>query len=290
MTIERMSVADYKAASDVHYLDVFGLHNMYEKMAFRRNTILVGPKGIGKSMSVASYAAKVGAPIVSFDCSEDVRRAQLLGMFILRGEETPFVLGPLTTAYELANECGQAVLNLEEINALTPQMQKVLNATADFRGRLVVPECKRVFQLKDGARLWIVGTMNTSVYGGVYTLNEDLKSRFRLIPLDYPTQKSERRIIADVVKRESLNVNNDTITKVMTLTHETRQKALDYALSTRDVIQLLQDISDIGLEQALWVISGKFEGEDLGTIHARVKAVFGIELDKKKLDVSSSAA
>ena len=99
----------------------------------RANMVLVGPKGIGKSLSVASYAAKVDSPVITFDCSEDVRRSHLLGMFVLRGNETPFVLGPLTTAFEIANETGRCILILEEINALSPQMQKVLNAPLDFR-------------------------------------------------------------------------------------------------------------------------------------------------------------
>ena len=41
---------------------------------------------------------------------------------------------------------------------------------------------------------------------------------------------------------------------------KTGQRALDYAMSTRDVHQLVGDIKLAGLEKALWMLSGKFEG------------------------------
>jgi MoxR-like ATPase len=275
--IEHLSASDY-APRPVNYVDTKGMHTLYERMAFRANMVLVGPKGIGKSLSVASYAHKTSTPVITFDCSEDVRRSHLLGQFVLRGNSTPFVLGPLTTAYEIANETGACILILEEINALTPQMQKVLNGSLDFRRRVEVPEAKRVFSLKPDAKLWIVGTMNFNVYGGVYEINEDLKSRVRLLPLDYPTPQEENRIITELVKAQGLKVDTGTIGNMLTLAHETRQKSLDYALSTRDVVQIIEDSAAIGAEKALWLASGKFEGEDRATFAQRVKSIFDIKI------------
>lgn len=278
MNVERLSAADLTPRKDLVYVDTNKLHALYEKLAFRSNMVLVGPKGIGKSLSAASYAGKIDSPIITFDCSEDVRRSHLVGQFVLRGSETPFVLGPLTTAFEIANETGKCILVLEEINALSPQMQKVLNAPLDFRRRIEVPECKRVFKLEGDAKLWIVGSMNTAVYGGVYELNEDLKSRVRLVPLDYPKTEDERKIIDAIVSAQSVKVDKKVVDGVLTLSHETRQKSLDYALSTRDVVQVLEDATQVGLEKALWLVTGKFDGEDRATIIERIGSIFGIKL------------
>jgi MoxR-like ATPase len=169
---------------------------------------------------------------------------------------------------------------LEEINSLTPQMQKVLNAAADFRNKIEVPEAEKVFKLKPGAKLWIVGTMNTSVYGGVYQLNEDLKSRFRMLPLEYPRAEDLKEIVTASAK----NLPADNIVDgVLTLATETQQDtALEYQLSPRDVVQILEDIANVGLEDGLWMSTGKFEDTDRDTFIHRVQSTTGVQLMGKR--------
>lgn len=272
---ERLPSALYKARADLNYSDVWNLHGLFDGLAFKSNLVLVGPKGIGKTMSFQSYAAKKSAHIVTFDCSEDVRRSNLLGMYVLRGNETPFILGPLTTAFEVANETGACILVLEEVNGLSPQMQKVLNPIADFRRRIEVPECGKVFELREGAKLWLVGTMNTAAYGGVYALNEDLKSRFRMLSLGYPNAEEEQRIIAAHFPKA---VEETTLKRLMILAQETRQKAMEYALSPRDIVQIIEDAQALGLERALRIAIGKFDGDDQTAVKARIQSIFGYNL------------
>jgi len=280
LTIQHMGASDFAPKSDVAYVDVFDLHDLYEGLAFRAPTIIVGPKGIGKTLSVQAYASKISCPIITFDCSEDVRRPHLLGMFTLQGDRTPFVLGPLTTAFEVANEVGQAILCLEECNALTPQCQKIINAPADWRQRIEVPEARRVFRLKKDCKLWITGTMNSAVYGGTYQLNEDLKSRFRIISLDYPQPNKEKEVIDHVLNGTQLS--RSVINLAITLAHETRQKTLDYSLSTRDVVQLLEDIAALDLKRALRIVLGKFDDTDRDTVIERINSLFKIDFSPPK--------
>lgn len=276
--IERLPASDYVPVKNLVYVDVFGLHDLYKDMAYRANLILVGPKGTGKTLSVASFAAKDEAAIITYDCSEDVRRSNLIGQNYIRGDETPFILGPLTTAFEIANETGKCILALEELNALTPQQQKLLNAVSDFRRKVEVPEAGRVFRLNEGAKLWLVGTMNTAVYGGVYALNEDLKSRFRMIDVNYPAPKDEKQVVLTTAMGKVTSLDPKVIEQVILLAHETRQKALEYALSTRDVVQIVEDIAYLGLEKAMRVAIGKFEGDDKSTVIERITSIFGIKL------------
>jgi len=276
--IERLPASEYTPAKNLVYVDVFGLHDLYKDMAYRANLILVGPKGTGKTLSVASFAAKDDAAIITYDCSEDVRRSNLIGQNYLRGGETPFILGPLTTAFEIANETGKCILACEEINALSPQMQKILNSISDFRCKIEVPEAGRVFRLNEGAKLWLVGTMNTAAYAGVYALNEDLKSRFRMVDVNYPAPKDEKQIVLAAAVGKAALLKPQVIEQVILLAHETRQKALDYALSTRDVMQIVDDIAYLGQEKALRVAIGKFEGVDKSTVAERITSIFGVKL------------
>lgn len=274
MTVEYLSAEHYQPKKDLSYVDVFDLYDIYDALAFKANLVSVGPKGIGKSLSIQSWCAKNDVPVITFDCSEDVRRNHLLGTFVLKGGDTPFVLGPLTTGFQIANDVGKCVVVLEEVNALTPQMQKVLNSVADFRKRIEVPEAGQVFELKDGSQLWLCGTMNTSLYGGVYSLNEDLKSRLRMMPLSYPSEDQERAIISKTMKVEERLVD-----QVLTLAKETRQTATEYALSTRDVVQIIEDMLVCGPQKALWLASGKFEESDRQFFTERVRSIFAIHLD-----------
>jgi len=280
ISIERLPtssfVRDPKATEE--YRDVNKLHPLFESIGYGNGVALVGPKGIGKSLAVASYAADKGIPLVTFDCSEDVRRAQLLGSYVIRGNETPFILGPIPTAIDIANETGVCVLVFEEVNTLTPQMQKVLNALCDFRRRVEIPEAKAIYALNPGARLLITGTMNSAGYGGVYDLNEDLKSRLNLVPLTYPTSAEESKILTAYQKRHDLKVTTAQLNGMLTLAHETRQQSMEYALSTRDLTQLAYNVDKIGIERSLWIMSGKFEGRDRETFNQRVKSVFGIAI------------
>jgi len=274
VTIERLPSWEYASRKDLEYEDIFNLHPLFDTLAFRANLILVGPKGIAKTLSIASWAGKKECPIVTFDCSEDIRRGHLVGMFTLRGDQSPFILGPIPTAIEVANEVGECVLCFEEINALTPSVQKMLNALGDYRRRVELPECKKVFELRPESKLWFCGTMNTSVYGGVYELNEDLKSRFRMLPLDYPEKGNEVRIMKKVLQK----YDEGTLKKVLTLAHETRQKSLAYALSPRDTVQIMEDIEHCGLDNALLLTTGKFEGQDRDYVHTRINSIFGVEI------------
>ncbi len=121
--IERLPSDSYIPTRDLAYADIFRLHKLFEALYGATNLILTGPKGNGKSLAFASWAAAKKYPMVTVDCSEDLRTSKLLGSYTLRGNETPFVLGPIPTAFEIANETGNCILNFEEINALSPQAQ-----------------------------------------------------------------------------------------------------------------------------------------------------------------------
>jgi nitric oxide reductase NorQ protein len=280
MSIEYLSADKYRQTAQPNYLDVNELHTIYDKVAFESHLVIVGPKGTGKTLSLQAWCANNEVPLVTFDCSEDIRRSNLLGSFILRGDETPFVLGPLTTAFKIANDVGSCVLVLEELNALTPQMQKLLNSTTDFRRRIEVPEAQEIFQLKKDAKLWFTGTMNTSVYGGVYMLNEDLKSRLRILPIGYPSAVDEQAILV-----EAAGIERGFAKKLVTLAGDTRKDSCEYALSTRDLVQIAEDTERISKETALWMASGKFEESDRPYFKTRVNSVFGITL---KIQASST--
>ena len=204
----------------------------------------VGPKGTGKTLVIAHFASENKIPIIQYDCSENTRKGDLIGRYILRGEETGYQLGVLPTAIEVANEVGRTILVLEELNALAPNMQKQLNQLLDWR-RHVFADNGKTYTLNHGAKLLVCATMNPSTYGGVFELNEDLISRWAQIWVEFPSEKEERSIVdLNGFKSELLPFNSEgtqvTTKQIWRLVGETRtDDALSYALSPRDTVQLL---------------------------------------------------
>lgn len=254
------------------YIDIFRLHEFYNKMAFHSNLLLKGPKGDGKSLSIFSFAAARGIPLVVQECSEGTKESHLMGSQTLLGDRTVFVLGSIPSAIDIANECGECILLFEELNALTPQVQKMLNAIGDFRKACSMPAIRRTYQLQPGKKLWLVGTMNPSVYGGTYDLNEDLKSRFDELEVTYPEAGLEKTVL---LANCGNVVADDIVNKVIRLGAETRASTFSYKLSTRDLVRLIDTIAKTGAPIALQLITCKFEGEDRANIIKRIGSIFG---------------
>jgi len=290
VNVERLPTAAYLRTEVPPYRDSNNLHLLFDALFGDQTVIVVGPKGVGKSIAFAAWAAKNKVPMVTVPCSADLRLTRLVGGYTIRGNETPFVLGYIPTAIEIANECGRCILNFEEINALTPEAQKLLNPITDWQRRIEVSDAQRVFELKADAKLWVVGSMNTTNYGGTHQLNEDLVSRAEIIALDYPELSDEREILhtimpPDVAARAKQPVaasapNTSLLDAVLRLAHDSRQRqGLDYALSTREVARLVQNIVRLGERNALQLLLGKYSGEDRVTLKKRIEAVFpGIAL------------
>jgi len=250
-----------------------------------------GPKGTGKTLSIAYFAWKNKIPIIQFDCSENTKRFDLIGRFILRGEEVKYLLGAMPTAIEVANQYGSAILVLEELNALSPQMQKVLNQLLDWRRHVYIPEIGITYELRDKVKLLIAATMNPTMYGGVFELNEDLKSRFVELFLGYPQEEKEVEIVRANIEDD--NMDKGLYGRLVLLAKETRagvnEGELSYALSPRDLVLVAQAFKtykgvfgseEEALKQALKVaVLNRYEDKaERETAKARIQSIFGLYL------------
>jgi nitric oxide reductase NorQ protein len=200
-----------------------------------------------------------GIPYLSVDCSEETRERHLKGGFVAKSGETPYVFGAITNALQVANENGAAILVFEEMNSLSPQMQKLINPLTDFRKKIELPELSSSIALREGARLWVVGTMNPSVYGTTYEVNDDLKSRFVELELSYPPPTAEKRILREAT---GLTIQDGVLDHLVNIANESRQGAMGYEISTRDLTQTLHVIARVGWEDGLFMLGQKFSADD----------------------------
>lgn len=204
--------------------------------------LLRGPKGTAKTLLIAKFCEEHEIPFIQFDCSEQAKRYDFIGRFIPIGDTVNFLLGDLGRVIEMANQFGKAAICLEELNALVPNMQKILNQFLDWRKHVYIPETGIVHKLRPGAKLGIFATMNPSNYGGVFELNEDLYSRFIVYDIKYPEKIEEVHILTTLLE-DYIDEIKEFIPRFAQLADETRRGAvkneITYALSTRDVHYLL---------------------------------------------------
>lgn len=231
--------------------------------------LLKGPKGQGKTMQVFAYAMENDYKLLIFEASEEARYGQIIGQFGLKGREAYFSLGVIPTAIQYANSGERFILLIEELNALSPAAQKQLNSLLDLKKGVTVKEIGQRFELHNNSdNFLVVATMALTFYGGVFELNEDLKSRFNIVSVGYPPEDKEREIL-------SQHTDNELASKLVTLATQTRTSSFIYQLSTRDLVKAVKVINRLGLKWGLKVLEGKFEEEDRKTFWERVSGIFG---------------
>ena len=194
--------------------------------------LMEGEKGIGKTMLVVEVCARNKIPLVSYNCSTGTTMGDILGREHLFNNNSVFKLGILPTAISVANHFGKAVLYLDELNALDPEIQKMLNPVIDDRRSLIVNN--ELFELEDGVEFTIIATQNPSYYAGVNPLNEDLRSRFVGQVVEYPSTKQITKVI-DWTKIPVKEVQNPLLSLEVDSLSMKKDDKVDYVISIRDI-------------------------------------------------------
>ena len=249
------------------------------------NLLIRGVKGVAKTLMFSRYAFENEIPIFQVDCSETMKRGDLIGRFTAIGNEVKYILGALPGAISVANQCGTALLIGEEFNAQLPNSQKIWNQLLDFRKHVFVPELNRTFRLNPGVKLLVGATMNPSTYGGVHEINEDLKSRFSILDIGYPGKTKERKIINIRGK-----VSTELVEHLLNIAKETRDAVgagdVTYAISPRDTHQFLDNLKiyrtvfdeEKAMKMALTTaFVGKYETEEEKVwVRNRIDRIMGV--------------
>lgn len=194
------------------------------------NILIEADKGVGKTTLAYEIAMRIGSHIVGYPCSSGTREGDLKGR--VANKSGMYQLGYVIVAIEIANETGKCILYLDELNALEPELQKMLNSVLD--DRRCIPANGKMFKLNKGSKLIVMATMNPSTYAGTVPLNEDLRSRFSGQIWDYPKVEHLEKIIdwagipEDKVKKPLLQLAQDTFNLKV-------KGEVDYVLTTRDL-------------------------------------------------------
>jgi MoxR-like ATPase len=250
--------------------------------------LMEGEKGIGKTMAVTEICAQLGIDLVSFSCSNGTTMGDIIGRERLLNDNSIFDLGVLPTAIKVANKKKKAVLYLDELNALDPEIQKMLNPVIDDRRSLIVNN--ELYELDDGVVFTIIATQNPSFYAGVNPLNEDLRSRFIGKVIEYPTSKQIKSVIdwTDIPVRE---VQNPLLSLAVDTLSMKKDGKVDYVISVRDIALFCKTyramlkskvLKSTALESSIEsaILIKYADADERETIKARAQDTFGVNVSK----------
>jgi nitric oxide reductase NorQ protein len=161
------------------------------KAAYRQGLSLVlkGPTGCGKTRFVEAMAHDLGRPLITVACHDDLTTADLVGRFLLRGDETVWVDGPLTRAVREG-----AICYLDEVVEARQDTTVVLHPLADYRRQLPIERLGVTLDAAPGFGL--VVSYNPGYQSVLKDLKDSTRQRMVAIEFGFPPPEVEEGIVA----------------------------------------------------------------------------------------------
>jgi nitric oxide reductase NorQ protein len=190
----------------------------------RMPVMLKGPTGVGKSRFVEYMAWKLGKPLVTVACNEDMTASDLVGRFLLDAAGTRWQDGPLTTAARIG-----AICYLDEVVEARQDTTVVIHPLTDHRRNLPLDKKGELVQAHPDFQLVI--SYNPGYQSLMKDLKQSTKQRFGAIDFEYPPTEVESEIVA-----HETGVDAATAEKLVQVAHRARNlkgHGLDEGISTR---------------------------------------------------------
>jgi nitric oxide reductase NorQ protein len=192
--------------------------------AARMPVMLKGPTGCGKTRFIEYMAWKLGRPLMTVACNEDMTASDLVGRYLLDATGTRWQDGPLTTAARIG-----AICYLDEVVEARQDTTVVIHPLTDHRRTL--PLDKKGEWVEAHPDFQLVISYNPGYQNLLKDLKQSTKQRFGALDFDYP----EAAVEAEVIAHET-GVDARTAEKLVQIAHRARNlkgHGLDEGISTR---------------------------------------------------------
>ena len=204
-------IEEYVLREEPFYLPVADeveiFHAAYEE---RIPLLFKGPTGCGKTRFVEYMAYKLGEPLtvvkpkdtqgaqsngttslplVTVACHEDLTASDLVGRYLLEGDRTVWVDGPLSRAVKAGGIC-----YLDEVVEARKDTTVLIHPLTDHRR--ILPVEKRGELLEAADNFLLVISYNPGYQSALKDLKHSTRQRFVAIEFDYPPKDVEQEVIA----------------------------------------------------------------------------------------------
>lgn len=201
----------------------------------RLPVLLKGPTGCGKTRFVEHMtwrlyretANPLDVPLVTVSCHEDLTATDMVGRYLLQGDETVWTDGPLTRAVRSG-----AICYLDEIVEARKDTTVLIHSLTDHRR--ILPIDKTGELVPAHPEFLLVISYNPGYQSVLKDLKPSTRQRFVSLEFDYPSIEAESQIIA----HES-GVEADVAERLATIGEKVRnlkQHGFEEGVSTRLLI------------------------------------------------------
>ena len=243
-------IEEYHFKEEPYYVPIADEIELFEAAYAQRIPVLFkGPTGVGKTRFVEYMSWRLGRPLtrvkkgtkadakavengsnlplVTIACHEDLTASDLVGRYLLQGDSTVWIDGPLTRAVKVGGIC-----YLDEIVEARKDTTVLIHPLTDHRRLLPVEKKGELLEAAEGFLL--VLSYNPGYQSALKDLKHSTRQRFVAIEYDPPP----REIEAQIVEHES-GVDSDTAMQLAKLGEKVRnlrEHGLAEGASTRLLI------------------------------------------------------
>jgi len=199
-------IEEYQLDEEPYYVPIGDEVELFEA-AYKQKLPLIfkGPTGCGKTRFVEYMSYKLGAeltkvtkndaddsgvnlPLVTIACHEDLTGSDLVGRYLLEGDQTVWLDGPLTRAVKAGGIC-----YLDEVVEARKDTIVLIHPLTDHRRILPIEKRGELLQAADGFLL--VLSYNPGYQSALKDLKHSTRQRFVSIEFDYPPMDLEAQIV-----------------------------------------------------------------------------------------------
>jgi nitric oxide reductase NorQ protein len=183
------AVEKYVIAREPYYLPVSNEVRLFEAAYQTKLPVMLkGPTGCGKTRFIEYMAWRLNRPLVTVACHEDLSATDLVGRFLLEGDETVWHDGPLTTAVKHG-----AICYLDEVVEARKDTIVLIHPLTDDRRILPVEKRGTILQAPDDFLL--VVSYNPGYQSVLKDLKQSTRQRFVGLEFGYPPAQLEIEIL-----------------------------------------------------------------------------------------------
>jgi MoxR-like ATPase len=140
--------------------------------------MLTGPTGCGKTRLVEHMGGRVGRPVVTISCHDDLTSSDLVGRFLVSGGDVVWQDGPLTRAVRHG-----AICYLDEVVEARHDSLAVLHSLTDHRRTLFLDRTGEAVPAPD--EFMLVCSYNPAYRSTLKELKPSFRQRFVTLDLHY---------------------------------------------------------------------------------------------------------
>ncbi len=223
-----LEIDQYRLQQEPYYAEVNGEIGLFTIAAQSRMPVMLkGPTGCGKTRFVQHMAYRLKRPLITVACHEDLTASDLVGRYLLKGQETIWVDGPLTLGVKHGG-----IVYLDEIVEARKDTTVIIHPLSDDRRLLPIEKKGQVIEAVD--EFMLVISYNPGYQSVLKDLKQSTKQRFMAIEFGYPPREIEVRVI-----EHEAGVDKDLAQRLVKLGEKVRNlrsHGLEEGVSTRLLI------------------------------------------------------